>query len=149
MRKLILVTLVVAGVLLIASQNNNNDTVAPSVQVQTKIDKIVEDIKQELDLAQEDKELVLKELTKNKLLLQERDVRIERILKGVKQRKKSSPEITHIVVKNRYEIAQDSVCIKSAMFSRKCNKWDKFYILYDTKTNDTLTLKPKKIKQRD
>lgn len=144
MRKLILATLVVAGALLIASQNNTSTPDVQPTEVQTKIDKIVEDIRHEIDLAQEDKELVLKELAKNKLLLQERDVRIERILKGVKQRKKTSPEITQIVVKNRYEIAQDSVCVKSATFSRKCRKWDKFYILYDNKTNDTLTLKPKK-----
>lgn len=146
MKKLILIILFAATTISIPPQ-----TTISSTPVDTTFDKKVEilvnDINTDLTKAAEEKEALEKKIEMNKLMVAEKNRRIDYILRKMSQKKpQTSKETVKTVVKTvpakqRYEIKKDSACIRKELFSSKCNKWDTYYILIDSKEKDTLVLK--------
>ena len=152
MKKLILSILAVIVGTFIFSQNLfTTDTEKQDSMVSVKIESLLNDITTDLNKAVEEKDALDKTLEKNKLLIAEKDRRIERILKKIKERRieesaktikvTEAKTIVKVVEKERYSLIKDSICVRNKLFSKKCVEYEPYYLLIDRKKQDTLVLK--------
>lgn len=149
MRKIILFIMVFIVGVSMTSQNLSETTTTKTPVDSTfevKLEAKLNDINYEITKAEEEKKIVDKKLALNKLLIQEKDARLNRIMKKLRQDKTlPKPIVRQRVIlekeKQRYIFEKDSICVRKALFSDRCVKWDKFYVMVDNKTKDTLILK--------
>lgn len=114
---------------------------------EAKLESVLNDINHDLSKAEEEKKIVDEKLKLNKLLEQEKNNRLDRIMKKLRHNKELPQSIERqksisVKEKQRYIFEKDSICVRKALFSDRCIKWDKFYVMVDNKTKDTLILKP-------
>ena len=125
---------------------NTNSTSTVDSTFESRIETLLNNINTDLTKAEEEKKAVDKKLELSKLLVQEKNARFDRIMKKLRADSKlpKSVEKKQVVLvnsKQRYSLKKDSVCSKTALFSKKCNKWNSFFVLIDGKLKDTLILK--------
>jgi hypothetical protein len=144
MRKLLLFILFAATTISVPPQTITTTTPIDS-SFELRVEALMNDINKDLTKATEEKETVDKKLQMNKLMVAEKNRRIDQILRKInnksQNREKTVVKTVPVPTKQRYSVKKDSACLRKELFSSKCVKWDVYYMLVDSKTNDTVMLK--------
>ena len=112
---------------------NTNSTSTVDSTFESRIETLLNNINTDLTKAEEEKKAVDKKLELSKLLVQEKNARFDRIMKKLRADSKlpkpvEEKQVVFVTNKQRYSLKKDSICSKTALFSKKCNKWDSFFV---------------------
>lgn len=125
---------------------NTNSTSTVDSTFESRIETLLNNINTDLTKAEEERKAVDKKLELSKLLMQEKNDRFDRIMKKLRADSKlpkpvEEKQVVFVTNKQRYSLKKDSICSKTALFSKRCVKWEPFFVLVDNKLKDTLILK--------